>query len=184
MTRVVSSNCRILELWNLGSREFWNPGPRKSSHYRVVPLTASLGPQTQHGGWKKIHPTLVVVQSLSRALLSRTPWTAAHQASLSFAIFRSLLKLVSIESMTPSNHVTPCHPLLLLPSIFPNIRGFSRKSVRCIRWPLYWSFGLSISPCSDYSGFVSSGLIDRWQNWNSGQGGGGGRTHWQIKMPV
>ena len=72
------------------------------------------------------------------------PWTAACQASLSFAISRSLLKLVSTESVMPSNHLILCHPLLLLPSIFPTIRVFSNESALCIRWPKYWSFNLYI----------------------------------------
>ena len=92
---------------------------------------------------------------LSHVLLFGTPGTAAHQASLSFTISPSLLKLMSIESMTPSNHLSPCHPLLLLPSIFPNIGGFSKKSVCCIRWPMYWSFSFSISPSNEYSGLIS-----------------------------
>ena len=85
---------------------------------------------------------------------SATPWTAARQASLSI-ISRSLLKLVSIESVMPSNHRILCHPLLLLPSIFPSIRFFAKESVLCIRWPKYWSFSFSISPYNEYSGLIS-----------------------------
>ena len=81
-----------------------------------------------------------------------TPWTAAYQASLSFTISQCLLKLMSIESVMTSNHLIFCHPLLLLPSIFPSIRVFSNESVR-IRWPKYWSF--SINPSSEYSGLIS-----------------------------
>ena len=88
----------------------------------------------------------VVVQLLSRVRLFVTPWTAAHQASLSFTISRSLLKLMSIESMMPSNHLILCHPLLLLPSVFPSISVFSNELAPCIRWPKYWSFSFSISP--------------------------------------
>ena len=84
-----------------------------------------------------------------------TPWTAAHQASLSITNTRSLLKLMSIESVMPSNHLILCHPLLLLPLIFPGIRVFSNESVLCIRWPKYWSFSFSISPFSEYSGLIS-----------------------------
>jgi len=84
---------------------------------------------------------------------SATPWTTAHQASLSFTISRNLLKLMSIESAMPSNHLILCHPLLQLPSIFPSIRVFSNESALCIRWPKYWSF--SISPSSEYSGLIS-----------------------------
>ena len=84
-----------------------------------------------------------------------TPWTAAHQASLSITNSRGLLKLMSIESVVPSNHLILCHPLLLLPSIFPSIRVFSNESVLCIRWPKYRSFSFSISPSSEYSGLIS-----------------------------
>ena len=95
----------------------------------------------------------VVVQSLSCVRLFATPWTAAHQASLSFTIFWSLLKLMSIESVMPSNLLILCHRLLLLPSIFPSIRVFSNELALHIKWPKYWSF--SISPSSEYSGLIS-----------------------------
>ena len=95
----------------------------------------------------------VVVQPLSRVQLFATPWTAAHQASLSFTIFWSFLKLMAIELMMPSNHLILWCPLLLPPSIFPSIRVFSNESALCIRWPKYWSF--SISPSNDYSGLIS-----------------------------
>ena len=98
--------------------------------------------------------TIVVVQLLSRVQLFVTSWTAARQASLSF-ISWSLLKLLSVELMMPSNHLILCHSLLLLPSIFPSIRIFSSESVLCIRWPKYWSFSFSISPCNEYSGLIS-----------------------------
>ena len=96
------------------------------------------------------------VQSLSHVQLFATPSTAAHQASLSITNSRSLLKLMSIESVMPSNHLILCCPLLLLPSIFPSIRVFSHESVLCIRWPKYWSFSFSISPSNEYSGLISS----------------------------
>ena len=83
------------------------------------------------------------------------PWTAACQASLSITSSWSLLKLMSIESVMPSTHLIPCHPLLLLPSIFPIIRGFSSELVFCIRWPKYWSFSFNISPSNEYSGLIS-----------------------------
>ena len=95
------------------------------------------------------------VQLLSRVQLFATPWTAARQASLSFTNSRSLLKLMSIESVMPSNHLLLCCPLLFLPSNFPRIRVFSNESVLCIRWSNYWSFWFIISPFSDYSGFIS-----------------------------
>ena len=96
-----------------------------------------------------------LVQSLSRVQLFVIPWTAARQASLSITNLRSLLKLISIESVMPSNHLILCRPLLLLPSIFPSIRVFSNESVLCIRWPKYWSFSFSISPSNEYSGLIS-----------------------------
>ena len=93
------------------------------------------------------------VQSLSLVRLFVTPWTAAHQASLSITNSQSLLKLMSIESVIPSNHLILCHPLL--PSSPPSIRVFSNESVLCIRWPKYWSFSFSISPSNEYSGLIS-----------------------------
>ena len=84
-----------------------------------------------------------------------TPWTAVCQASLSFTISRSLLKLMSIESLMPSNHLVLCHPLLLLPSVFPSIRVFSNESALRVRCPKYCSFSFSISPSTDYSGMIS-----------------------------
>ena len=84
-----------------------------------------------------------------------TPWTAAHYAYLSIINSWGLLKLMSIESMMPSNHLIFCRPLLLLPSIFPSIRVFINESVLCIRWPQYWGFSFSISPSNEYSGLIS-----------------------------
>ena len=95
------------------------------------------------------------VQSLSHVQLFATPWNAAHQASLSIANTWSLLKLMSIELVMPSNHLILCHPLLLLPSIFPSIRGFSNESIIHIRLPKYWTFSFSISPSNEYSGLIS-----------------------------
>ena len=95
------------------------------------------------------------VQSFNRVQLFGTPWTAG-QTSLSITKSQSLLKLMSIDSVMPSNHLIHCHPLLLLPSIFPSIRVFSNESVPQIRWPKYWSFSFSISPSNDYSGLISS----------------------------
>ena len=93
---------------------------------------------------------------------STTPWTTAHQASLPLTIFPSLLKLMSIESVIPSYDLILCHPLLLLPSIFPSTRVFSNELALCIRWPKYWSFSLSINPSDEYTGWISfriDGLI-------------------------
>ena len=95
------------------------------------------------------------VQSLSRVRLFVTPWTAARQASLSISNSRSLLKLRSIESVMPSNHLILCRPLLLLPSILPSIRVSSNESVFHIKWSKYWSFSFSISPSNEYSGLIS-----------------------------
>ena len=86
---------------------------------------------------------------------SATSWTAAHQASLSITNSQSLLRLISIESVMPSNNLILCRPLLLLPSIFFSIRVFSSESVLCIKWPKYWSFSFSISPSNEYSGLIS-----------------------------
>ena len=95
------------------------------------------------------------VQSLSRVRLFATPGTAASQASLFITNSQSLLKLMSVESVMPSNHLILCHPLLLLPSIFPSIRAFSNESVLRIRWPKYWNFSFSINPSNEYSGLIS-----------------------------
>ena len=95
------------------------------------------------------------VQSLSHVQLFAIPWTAAHQASLSITNSRSSLKLMSIKSVMPSSHLILCRPLLLLLSIFSNIRVFSNESVHLIRWPKYWSFSFSISPSNEHSGLIS-----------------------------
>ena len=95
------------------------------------------------------------VESLSRVRLFATPWTAAHQASLSITNSRSLLKLMCIKSVMPSSHLILCRPLLFPPSIFPSIRVFSNECVLHIRWPKYWSFSFNISPSYEYSGLIS-----------------------------
>ena len=95
------------------------------------------------------------VQLLSRVQLFVTPWTAVRQASLSITNSWSLLKLMSIKSVMPSNHLILCHPLLLLPSIFPSIRVFSNQSALCIWWPKYWSFSFNISPSNEHPGLIS-----------------------------
>ena len=100
-------------------------------------------------------PPLSSVQLLSRVRLFATPWTAAHQASLSITNSQSLPKLMSIESVMPSNHLILCRPLLLLPSIFPSIRLFSNESGLCIRWPKYWSFSFNTSPSNEHPGLIS-----------------------------
>ena len=108
------------------------------------------------------------VQSLSCVQLFVTLWTAARQSSLSITNSQSLLKLMSIESVMPFNHLILCHPLLLLPSIFPSIRVFSNESILHTRWPKYWSFSFSISPSNEYSG-LSSFRID-WLDFLAVQG--------------
>ena len=100
-------------------------------------------------------PSIQSVQSLSHVLLFETPWTAAHQASLSITDSQSLLKLMSIKSVILSKHLILCQPLLLLPSIFPSIKVFSNESVLRIRWPNYWSFSFRISPSKEYLGLIS-----------------------------
>ena len=95
------------------------------------------------------------VQLLSHVQLFVTPWTAAHQASLSITNSQRLLKLMSVELVMPSNHLILCRPLFLPPSIFPSIRVFSHESVPRIRWPKYWSFSFNMSPSNEHSGLIS-----------------------------
>ena len=111
------------------------------------------------GRWDQTQSVSQSVQSLSHVRLFATPWTAAHQASLSITSTQSLLKLMSIKSVMPSNHLILCHPLLLLPSVFPSIRLFSSESVLHIRWPKYYSFSFSISPSNEYSGLISFRIV-------------------------
>ena len=102
-----------------------------------------------------ISATLSRFSSDSRVRLFATPWTAARQAPMSISSSQSLLKLMSIELVMPSNHLILCHSLLLLPSVFPSIRVLSNEPVLCIRWPKYWSFIFNISPSNEYSGLIS-----------------------------
>ena len=99
--------------------------------------------------------TIHIPMSFGCIRLFVTPWSAACHTSLSFSISQSLLKFMSVESMVLSNHLILCHPLLLLPSIFPSIRVFSSKSALHIRWPKYWSFSFNISPSNEHSGLIS-----------------------------
>ena len=103
---------------------------------------------------KEANKAFSSVQSLSCVRLFATPWTAARQVSLFITNSRSSLRLTSIESVMPSSHLILCHPLLLLPPIFPSIRVFSNESVLCIRWPTYWSFSFNISPTNEYPGLI------------------------------
>ena len=139
----------------------WGPDPRlphilpdpqaPPCHEALSGFAESQGPHTQF--W--FIQLFSSVQSLSHVQLFATPWTAACWASLSITNSRSLLKLVSIESVMPSNHLTLCGPLFLPPSIFPSIRVFSNESVLHITWPKYWSFSFNISPSDEYSGLLS-----------------------------
>ena len=113
-------------------------------------------------------PQFSSVQSLSCVRLLVTPWTAAHGASLSITSSQSLLKLMSIKSVMPPNHLILCRPLLLLPSIHSSIRIFSNESALHIRWPKYWSFSFSISPSNEHPGLISLG----WTGWISLQSKG------------
>ena len=101
------------------------------------------------------HASMFSVQSLSYVWLFLTPWTAACQASLSITNSQSLLKLMSIEAVMPSNHIILCHPLLLLPLVFPSIRVFSNESALHMRWPKYWCFSFNICPSNEHSGLIS-----------------------------
>ena len=103
----------------------------------------------------EIHGQLSSVQLLSHVRLFATPWTAVCQASLSITNSRSLHKLMSIESVIPSNHLILCHPLFLLPPIPSSIRVFSNESTLHMRWPKYWSFSFSLCPANEYSGLIS-----------------------------
>ena len=119
----------------------------------ILERKAKCGNQYLMGlDWNLCHSS---VQSLSRVRLLGNPWTAAHQVSLFITNSQSSLKLISIELMMPSNHLILCHPLFLLPSIFPCIRVFSIESVLRIRWPKYYNFSFGISPYNEYSGLIS-----------------------------
>ena len=135
------------------SHQPWAPEPLQESLNPVSLASVNLPALTLPGPFS---PQLIqTFQSLSHVRLFATPWTAAHQASLSITNSRSLLKLLSTNSVMPPNHLILCRPLLLPPSIFPSIRVFSNQSVLHIRWPKYWSFSFSISSSSEYSGLIS-----------------------------
>ena len=139
---------------------------RNSMHYDVVVWHMHLKyieKQIEIIVLKRASIQFSSVQSLSHVPLSVTPWTAARQGSLSITNSRSLLKLMSIELVMPSNHLILCRPLLLLPSVFPSIRVFWNEWALHIRWPKCWSFSFSISPSKEYSGLISLG----WTCWIS-----------------
>ena len=119
----------------------------------AFPVSCIVGRFFTHGG--TCEALSFLLSSVTQSFLFVTPWIAARQASLSITNSCSLLKLMSIESVMPSNHLILCHPLLLLPSIFPSIRVFSNESVLHIRWPKYWSFSFSFSLSNEYSGLIS-----------------------------
>ena len=127
-----------------------------------------LAPDSTGEGTTPASGMISSVQLLNRVPLFATPWTAARRFSLSITISQTLLKVMSIELVMPSSHLILCHPLLLLPSIFPSIRVFSSESALHIRWPKDWSFSFSISPSSEYSGLISF-RID-WLNLLAVQG--------------
>ena len=122
------------------------------------------------------------VQSLSRVQLFATPWIVARQGFPVFHNSWSLLKLMSIELVMPSNHLTLCHHLLLLPSILPSIRVFSNESALCIKWPKYWSFSFSISPYNEYSELISFRM--HWLDLLSAQGTLNSLLHHSSKISI
>ena len=141
------SRVQLLRPWDL---------PGKSTGVGCHCLLCYLVLKSINSGVGPLNPTFITsVQLLSRVQLFVTPWTAAHQASLSITNSQSLLKLMSFELVKPSNHLILCRPLLLLPSIFPSIRAFSNESVLHIRWSKLWCFSFSISPSKEYSGLIS-----------------------------
>ena len=145
------------------------------------------GEDAKGSHWGRLCGHFSSVQSLSHVRFFATPWTAVSQASLSITNSQSLLKLMSIESVMPSNHLILCHPLLLLPLIFPSIRVFSDELVLHITWPKDWSFSFSISPSTEYSGLISFGSdwfvwtvgSKSWSIWN----GAGRYGHCPLNAP-
>ena len=135
-----------ISLWAWTSETFNQIITKASSIYSI------LYPETDY---YPIFNRFSSVQSLSCVQLFATPWTSACQASLSITNSWNLLILMSIKSVMPYNHLIPCHPLFLLPSIFPSIRVFSKASVFRIRWPKYWSFRFSISPANEHPRLIS-----------------------------
>ena len=134
---------------HLGPKPY-HPSPKATNIPQIKSLLHCYGTS---GLWTLVK--LFLVQSLTHIWLFVTPWTAARQASLSITNSQGLLKCMYIKEVMPSNHLIVCHPLLLLPPIFPSIRVFSNESVLLIRWPKYWSFSFSISPSDEYSGLIS-----------------------------
>ena len=134
---------KILKEKSLDIIDVWDPSCLWTSNYEKYYMSLSCLIWVRFSSVAQSCPTLC------------NPWTAARQASLSITNSWSLLKLMSIESVMPSNHLILCHPLLLPPSIFPSIRVFLNESALCIRWPKYWSFSFNISPSNEHSGLIS-----------------------------
>ena len=139
--------CNLDNCWTKDTKKPKNPTTKKPGCQEQKQSTAHASCM-QHHQFSSVH-------LFSQVWLFATPWTAARQASLSITNSRSLLKLMSISLVMPSNHLILCRPLLLLPSIFPGIRVFSSESALHIRWPKYWSFSFGISPSNEYSGLIS-----------------------------
>ena len=152
------SIARVLLQQNSNFAQCRYAGGKKEPEWKLVKTQAVV---ISRGQWWWLFSCWVVSDS-------GTPWTAACQASLSITNSLSLPKIMSIASVMPSNHLMLCHPLLLLPSIFPSIRVFSKELVLRIRWPEYWSFSFDISPSNEYSGLISF-RID-WLDFLAGQG--------------
>ena len=143
----------------MGGRD-WNPAvdPGPDPLDWAVFFLIFISPDSVEWRCAYLELSLLSVPSLSRVRLFATPWTAARQTSLSATNSQSSLKLMSIESVMPRNHLILCRPLLP-PSIFPSIRVFSNESTLRMRWPKYWSFSFSISPYNEYSGLISFSLL-------------------------
>ena len=143
------------------SKRLLCPNPKQCAPWRLATISLGCVYCKIITGVATLKNNFFSVQSLSCVQLFATPYTAVPPASLSITSSQSLLKLMSIESVMPSNHLILCRPLLLLPSIFPSIRIFSSESVHHTMWPKYWSFSFSISPSNEYSGLISF-RIDRF----------------------
>ena len=177
--------CRIWFPWLQVVTLIGMKSSQKHSRMTVFPFFLNIrcisSTHLERRGCQRYALSCCVLQSLSRVWPFVTPWTAAHQVSLSFTISWSLLKLMSIELMMPSNHLILCRPLLILPSVFPSIRVFSHESVLYIRWPKYWSFSFSISLSNKYSGLISF-RID-WFDLLAVEGTQGTYMWWNITQP-
>ena len=152
---VLSDSLRLHRLYSPWNSSGQNTGVGSLFLLQGIFPTQGSNPGLPHCRWILYQLSHSSVQFLSCVWLFATPWTAARQASLSITNSRSPPKPISIESVMPSNHLILCHPLLLLPSIFPSIRLFSNESALHIRWPKYWSFNFNISPCNEHPELTS-----------------------------